>query len=120
MDDVPSSVGISGSGAENSSVKDMEISDSVDEENKLEAEKSVQSEEECDNNSLKEHKDLELAETVVKSEEGVRETVHAAETVSLSLRDESPNGSVEIGRRGILSFHEILYIYEDCFVICFL
>ncbi|CAL5186126.1 unnamed protein product [Lathyrus oleraceus] len=101
MDDVPSSVGISGSGAENSSVKDMEISDSVDEENNLEAEKSVQSEEECDNNSLKENKDLELAETVVKSEEGVRETVHAAETVSLSLKDESPNGSVEIGRRGV-------------------
>ncbi|MCI05954.1 zinc finger CCHC domain-containing protein [Trifolium medium] len=42
---------------------------------------------------------LEVTEkTVVISEEGVRETVHA-ENVSLSLKDENPNGSVGIGRR---------------------
>ncbi|KAL5080424.1 hypothetical protein RYX36_008845 [Vicia faba] len=97
VNDVPSSMGISGSDGENNSVKNVEISDSVDEENKLEG----------DNNLLKEKKDLELqvdlelAETVVKSEVGVSKTVHAAETVSLSVKDDSPNGNIEIGRRGV-------------------
>lgn len=103
VNDVPSSVEIEG---ENNGVKNMDISDSVVEVEKLKAEKSVQAEEEKD---LDLQVDLELAGTVVKSEEGVRETVHAAETVSLSIKDESPNETVEIGRRGILSFCEILF-----------
>jgi hypothetical protein len=118
MNEVPSSVGISGSEGENNSDKNLEKSDSLNEEKKVEAvegDNSLPESEQC--SELGKKKDLELEvglelteETVVILEEGVREAVHA-EKVSLSLKDESPNGSVEIGRRGILSFCEISYIF---------
>ncbi|KAK2366186.1 Proline-rich spliceosome-associated (PSP) family protein / zinc knuckle (CCHC-type) family protein [Trifolium repens] len=108
MNEVPSSVGISGSEGENNSDKNLEKSDSLNEEKKVEAvegDNSLPESEQC--SELGKKKDLELEvglelteETVVILEEGVREAVHA-EKVSLSLKDESPNGSVEIGRRGV-------------------
>jgi hypothetical protein len=120
-------VGISGSEGENNSDKNLEKSDSLNEEKKVEAVEGDNSLPESEQSAeLGKKKDLELEvglelteETVVISEEGVREAVHA-EKVSLSLKDESPNGSVEIGRRGILSFCENLvllpvFIYKQLF-----
>lgn len=97
LNEVPS-VGGSGSEAEISSFKNLERNDSLDEEKKLEDLKSCQTEE-CAKKDLE--VSLELTETVVISEEEVRGEVHA-KNGSLSLKDESPNGSVEIERRGIL------------------
>jgi hypothetical protein len=106
--------------AENKSVENLGGSDPLDEEKKPEDGKSEN--EECDN-SLPENEQcsepvkkdlevgLEVTETVVVLEEGVRETVHA-ENVSVSLKnEESSNGSIAIGRRGIFSFCEIYIIY---------
>ncbi|MCI32778.1 hypothetical protein A2U01_0053992 [Trifolium medium] len=119
MSEVPSSVGISGSEGENNSDKILERNDdSLNEEKKMEAvecDNSLPESERCSEPGKKKDLELEMGlevteKTVVISEEGVRETVHA-ENVSLSLKDESPNRRVEIGRRGILSFCEIWYIF---------
>lgn len=96
--------------AENNRVENLGGSDSLDEEKKLEDVKLEN--EECDN-SLPENEQsskpvkkdlevgLEVTETVVVLEEGVRETVHA-ENVNVSLKnEESSNGSIAIGRRGV-------------------
>lgn len=103
------SVGISGSEAENKSDKNMEISDSLDEVKMVE--KSSLLETSIVNTDLQLEVGLELTDTVsISEEEGVRGTVH----------DESLNGSIEIDRRGIISFCETLYIVKVVLLcVCF-
>lgn len=107
LNEVPSMMG-SEAEAENSRSQNLG-SDSLDEEeNKLEGQKSCQTAEECDNSlpetTLVEEEGLQvgfgLTETVVISEE-VRGAVNADENGCLSLKDESPKGSIGIKRRGI-------------------
>lgn len=103
--------------AENNSVENLGGSDPLDEEKNLEDGKPE--EVQCSEPVKKDLEvGLEVTETVLVLEEGVRETVRA-ENVSVTLKnEESSNGSITIGRRGIFSFCEIYYIYIYILCVC--